>query len=154
MLRLRSRDASFELDIERYEFDAALDYDDANWLVVKIVGSDQQYQWSATDSCLLTYELKELYDWVSSLGSLIGETSSISFLEGELGFEFEKTTNELSIVLNFNFHPKGRSFQYGEDGDERYIMKFQLSNGLGHLLLGIKTLIDKFPERLKHKRDT
>lgn len=154
MLRLRNGDASFDLDIEGYEFDAAMDYDDANWLVIKIVCSDQWHQWSATDSCLLTYELKEFYDWVGSLESLVSERSSLSFLEGELEFEYEKTTDDLSIILNFKFHPKGNNFQYGEDGDERYVMKFQMNNRLDHLLSDIRTLIDKFPERLKHKRGT
>jgi hypothetical protein len=154
MLRLRNGGASFELDVERYEFDAAMDYDDANWLIVKIVCSDQQHQWSATDSCLLTYELKELYSWLESLKSLLVEKSSISFLEGELAFEYEKNTDILSVVLNFKFHPKGSSFQYGEDGDDKYVMNFQTSDYLSQLLLDIKALIDKFPERLKHKRGT
>lgn len=90
------------------------------------------------------------------LGERSGENvePSISFLEGELGFSFDKEYRLLRVELNFNFHPKGESYIYGENGDEKYTLEYSVDSGLARSIDALKTLADKFPERMKNKRGT
>jgi len=137
---------SFALDVIGYEFENAKEFYDANWLTIKIDASDENYTWSAIDHCLLTTELNELYEWVDSIDNNCRGNLSIDFMENELRFKYEGDSKIFTVICDFNFHPKGESFVYGEDGDSEYEINFHFdkSNKQG-LVKSIKRFIDKFP---------
>jgi hypothetical protein len=141
---LVGRDKRFELKILSHEFPGSGSYHDRNWLNVSISVQDGDLSWSAEDSCLLSYELVRLRDWVANL--FHNEKSEIFFTENELGFLFDKRNSELTIILDFNFHPKGRNYQYGEGGDDEHLLSFKMDERkLKALLSDIDGWISKFP---------
>jgi hypothetical protein len=136
----------FKLVIVGYQFENAQEFYDANWLNVKIEASDENYSWSAVDSCLLTVELKELHAWLKSVDDSCKDATSIDFMEGELRFTYEPSRHIFNVVLNFNFHPKGDAYIYGEDGDSEYVMEFYLAKDDLIILAGqIEPFLKKFP---------
>lgn len=152
MIRLRDRETFFELDIQGYEFPSALDYDDANWLTVKIRAEDPMNSWSAKDSCLLTYELDNLRSWVKTILEEACTNPTISFLEGEIAFGYDKNKDVLNVYLDFGFHPKGEKYQYDADGDKKYTLEFDKASNGKQILKSLDCLVEKYPERLKGKR--
>jgi len=61
-------DSILTLDVLGYQFPAAREFWDANWLVIRMAGQDQQGPWEFTDACLLTWELQWLGRWLEALG--------------------------------------------------------------------------------------
>jgi len=95
----------FELIVFGYEYPDSQEIDDANWLVVGIkVTENNGISWEAKDSCLRTFELANLRDWLYSILNNRATRSSISFTENELAFRYEPE-GKIDIVLDFNFHP-------------------------------------------------
>lgn len=134
----------FELAILGREFPNSTEYHDGNWLNVEVKASDGDLHWTAKDNCLLAYELHRLRQWV---GDLYGTSEKeIRFTENELAFEFNKDTNTLTVVLDFHLHPKGQNYDYGEDGDDEYLLNFSVDERkLKSLILDLGRLIDKYP---------
>ncbi len=152
MLKLQHDNKLFEFNVVSYQYPKSTDYDDANWLIVSISASDAVNSWEAEDSCLLTTELQELRHWLFSSSSKEKENNSISFLEGELEFEYCGQKDELSVILDFSFHPKGDKYDYA-GGEEEYKMMFNMSKeAIDKALASLDVLIDKYPERLKSKK--
>lgn len=150
---LRARGKSFEMEVLGYEFPSAIDYDDANWLNIKIRASDKDQSWEASDSCLLTYELIELKQWLERISKGEKVDPHIYFLEGELAFEFNSNDNELIVELNFNFHPKGGSYKYGDEGDKKYLISFPMEKGNLNAYESINRFLEDYPERLKQLKE-
>lgn len=146
---LRAKGKRFEMEVLGYELPSAIGYDDANWLNIKIRASDQYQSWEASDNCLLTYELIELKQWLERISEGKKVDSHISFLEGELAFEVNNDNNELIVELNFNFHPKGGSYKYGDDGDKKYLISFPMEKGNLNAYESINWFLENYPERLK-----
>jgi hypothetical protein len=74
---------------------------DSNWLMVKIVVRHPDGDWSAVDPALLTYEVRELADWLRVVGSGSRETREMAFLEPCLSFRDrsgDKRTDELECL--------------------------------------------------------
>jgi hypothetical protein len=148
MMKIFEGEKSFALDVLDYEFPGAQEYYDANWLNVKIEASDESYAWIATDSCLLTTELKELCAWLRSLDDNSEEELLLEFMEGELKFKHDPAEELLKVILDFSFHPKGEKFVYGDGGDSEYEMCFHTEkfkrNGL---IKSLEKLLGAFPVR-------
>ncbi len=152
MLKLQHGNKSFEFNVVGYQFPKSTDYDDANWLTISVSVSDDDNSWNAIDNCLSTTELQELRHWLFSVRAKGTENSSISFLEGELEFEYCSHNNELVVILDFNFHPKGDKYDYA-GGEEEYKVVFDMSEkSIATTLAGLDSLIDKCPEKLKSKK--
>ena len=54
----------FSLSVTGYQFPAANDGHDANWLVVSIQARNHSGAWTATAPCVLTWDLLSLADWL------------------------------------------------------------------------------------------
>ncbi|MCG7963983.1 MAG: hypothetical protein N0E54_14880 [Candidatus Thiodiazotropha taylori] len=154
MIKLRGRNICFELTIDSYEYPSALDYDDANWLTVRITAVDDGVSWKAKDNCLLTYELVELREWIKAIISNKNVDSKLSFLEGEFSVSYDVSRNVLNIHLDFVFHPKGEGYVYGEGGDKKYTLSFPFDGNAISIVEALDELIKEYPERLKDKRYT
>jgi len=147
---LRQQGNTFKLDIVGYEYPNSDEYYDANWIVVKIDVVDGGNHWSAEDKCLQTYELADLVDWLNGVKLHDTNEQGISFLESEISFRVADDYNKLQVVLDFNFHPKGLKYIYGEGGDEEYVLEFDINELMVQgLISNIKKLAERFPERLK-----
>ena len=148
MLKLRGRDGEITLEVSNYEFpELPNNYDDANWLTVHLQATDYDVDWEAFDSCLLTYELAMMRDWLLSID--LEKQSELTFLEGELWLRY--LNRELYVYLDFAFHPKGKDYDYANDEPEFY-MRFDLEYAVENLIKFIDETFEKYPERLKSER--
>jgi hypothetical protein len=152
MLKIKDKGLSFVMNVQGYEYPNAMDYHDANWLVVKIKSNDQSNSWEAKDSCLLTYELEELKNWLISIDEGVDVSPDIKFTEGELSFYFDKDKYILTAGLDFNFHPKGSNYNYKDGGDSQYKLVFPMINKIPDVIRSLGELIDKYPERMKSRK--
>src|SRR6266536_3133930 len=79
---------SFTLTIVGYQFPAlATTPYDSNWLDIHVDVTTDQGTWSATDPCLLTYEVQQLADWLDAIGERRNDSSICSFTEPCLVFQ-------------------------------------------------------------------
>ena len=80
----RNDDASLKLEILRYEFPAdagQYDTDDRNWLVLRGTYTEEGLVIKDTNSCLLTYELRELTAGLKVVRAGIRESYESEFSE-------------------------------------------------------------------------
>jgi hypothetical protein len=92
----------FQLEILRYEFPLlrllwATEYD-SNWLVVRISVRHPRGEWTATEPCLLTYEVAGLADWfeANARGAPVGE--AIGFIEPNLTFRLTNDSDGNQVL--------------------------------------------------------
>ncbi|RUM33321.1 MAG: hypothetical protein DSY50_08410 [Desulfobulbus sp.] len=140
---LHNNSTHFLLKVEGYEYENALEEDDANWLTVSIIAGDaSNSSWRARNSCLRTFELVNLREWIQSILKFPLESTSIAFTENELSFSYDNNT--LTVVLDFAFHPKKENYDY--DVDEEYYLKFKTDkNILLKMLNYLNEIIQKYP---------
>lgn len=139
----------FELNVLGYQFVEFDNYYDANWLNIQVKAADDVSEWQAQDSCLLSYELPELREWFSNILKTDGsEDLTIDFMERELAFRYDGNERTLSVILNFNLHPKGENYIYGEDGDSEYVVDLLITHKqLKGLITDLDTMTKNFPVR-------
>lgn len=80
----RNEDTSLQLDIVNYEFPAdggAPDSDDRNWLVLRATYREEGRVIKDSNSCLLTYELREMTAGLKVLGAGIKAEYTADFVE-------------------------------------------------------------------------
>ena len=132
----------FKLDIDGYEFPNADEYYDSNWLIVSVRCSYNDDQWEARDSCLLTFELKNIKAWLNAI-ILGAHEEYLTFMESELAFKYKADSEILSIALNYNLHIRESKHE------TPYVMKFKLrKHEISYIVNAIDKLINKYPERL------
>ncbi|MCL9768862.1 hypothetical protein NAT47_00355 [Flavobacterium sp. HXWNR69] len=144
---LKQQSVRFELRILDYQFLVSNFIDDLNWLNIEILAEDNFYSWKAKGAFLRTDELVELLNWFEQL-YLNHETinEKLFFLENEISFEYYKELRQISVNLDFNFHPKKEKYVYGQDYE--YKLFFELNKlNLEKILLSLRTLILKFPNK-------
>lgn len=143
---LIQEDRKFLLEVKGYEFNESKFSEDLNWLNIEIWAQDDFYRWSAKGPFLRTIELKELYRWFNEIKAKTSKTDRIDFLENELSFQFFKDKNQISVNLDFNFHPKKYKYTYGKD--EEYKLFFDADFiDINKVITDLEILILKFPRR-------
>lgn len=113
-MRLISADSSFYLTILGYQHpDAAGEPYDANWLSIHVEAAGPQGAWTGTDSCLLTYEVVRLADWLEGLGSGKPVAPAMSFLEPVLLFRRVQTARGDTLRVHFGnlINPSWRALE-------------------------------------------
>ena len=144
-MMLRQEDRKFLLEIKGYEFNESKFSEDLNWLNIEIWAQDDFNKWNAKGPFLRTNELKELCLWFKGIETKTNK-SKIDFLENELSFQFFKEKNQISINLDFGFHPKKEKYVYGKD--EEYKLFFDKDFiDTNKVVKDLEQLILKFPER-------
>ena len=90
-MHLAGPDGSFDLTLVGYQFPhlASAPWD-SNWLQVRVAVQHRRGSWTATDPCLLTYEVAGLADWLEALASGSAADPEQSFLEPCLRFEVQE----------------------------------------------------------------
>jgi len=143
---LKQQDRKFLLEIKGYEFNESRFSDDLNWLNIEIWAQDNFNKWTAKGPYLRTNELKELYQWFNKIETKTNTVSKINFLENELSFQFFKEKNQISINLDFAFHPKKERYVYGKD--DEYKLYFDTDYiDINKVIRDLELLVLKFPER-------
>ena len=67
-MHLRSADGrELDLAILGYQFPHLNDYDDGNWLNVRVRVTDPRGSWERSDPCLMTFEAAELAVWLEAV---------------------------------------------------------------------------------------
>jgi hypothetical protein len=143
----RNDGVSFELLIVGYQFpDLAEAEYDSNWLNVKIVVRHPEGDWSALDPALLTYEVRELADWLCAVACGRRDPREMAFLEPCLSFMVrsgDEATDELEIELAYEFRPP-----WAKDVDQSAVMLFPLNET--DLSLAVESLerqLARYPQR-------
>src|SRR5262245_43472807 len=82
---------SFTLTISGYQYPelSTASYD-SNWLMIRIDAANSQGTWSATDPCLLTYEVTRLADWLDAIAAGTVTKAACGFIEPCLLFRLNE----------------------------------------------------------------
>ena len=112
-MTLKSEDGltEFELRILNYQFPEIREDWDANWLTLGVRVQTAERSWSATDSCLLTWEAHELMSWLSGFTTAKQQDRGIDFLEPDLAFEavaWSEHILDLAVRLGYGLLPPDR----------------------------------------------
>jgi hypothetical protein len=118
---------SFRMSLVGYQFPELEDVEfDSNWLNVKIAVSHQRGKWSAVDPALLTYEVKDLIDWLKELSVGKYDKRHLWFTEPCISFHLSPTEgapDRLVIRFSHEFKPPWAT----EDLDEEHQIAFSLA---------------------------
>ena len=118
----------FRLTVLGYQFsDAAAQTDphDANWLMVKLHVRTDAARWTLIDPCLLTWELRELAEWLSRVAEreprVVAEVTydqrgrdAITFIEPNVAFSVADYPSEDGTMIRVHL-----SFVSVDGGDEQ-----------------------------------
>lgn len=100
---------SFALQVVGYQFPELENDDyDSNWLNVRIDVSHPKGSWTATDPSLLTYEFRQLEDWLGAIAKNPANPSDIDFIEPNLKFQYrvDDDSRILRIFFELESRPK------------------------------------------------
>lgn len=106
-MRIKDENKTIEFYILGYQFPNAKyskpnnpDYDD-NWLTVKVEYTENGKAETYRDSCVLTWELKEIMDAISDV--LVSSKSAYisDFMESYLKFAVAKARDKFSFTIDF-----------------------------------------------------
>ena len=139
-MRLKSPDGqSFSLKIISYEFPHIEDDEyDANWLDIEIAVTHPRGDWTVRDPSLLTFEVKELADWLGSLARGEQVEPILFFIEPNLGFEIDAGTS-----LRVNFNAEARP-PWAYDSQEDVWVRFPLAE------IDLNAASQALTEQLRH----
>lgn len=148
-MTLKSEDGltEIELRILQYQFPEIQCDWDANWLTLGVRVRTADRRWSATDSCLLTWEAQGLVNWLSDLTTANQQDGGIDFLEPALAFhlaESGKDTLQLLVALRYGLLPLERR----DSGWEEMVIPMRISrSALREGVLELAEEIRRFPMR-------
>ena len=129
MLSITQNALRFQLSILDLEFENPEFQEDQEWLVIKMEAHDPEIgEWHAQGPFLRKIEIQQLSQWLKNIAETCALASRLCFLENELAFEYDKKSNMLSVLLDFDFHPKGKQYEYGKD--QEYCMDFHLTKSI------------------------
>lgn len=142
----QNSEASLQLDIVNYEFPpdgGAPDSDDRNWLVLRATCVNENGEIvKDSNSCLLTYELREMTAGLKVLNAGIKDHYESAFVEPY--FELEaQAEGEESIRISVSFFLPNTM-----DGDDTAEVECIMSHAeMKALLEELDQLCEKFPDR-------
>ena len=110
MLELKSEHSAFKFEIIGYQFpDNCGNEYDGNWLMIKLDVIKGALQWSETDPCLFTWEVREIAEWFHKLDSNRKVKSHcIRFTEPNIWFNYDEIAGErvrISIYFDAELLP-------------------------------------------------
>lgn len=141
----QGEDSSLKLDIVNYEFPAnggAPDSDDRNWLVLRCTWTREDGSIvKDTNSCLLTYELREMTAGLKVLNAGIRDQYASGFVESY--FELAAQTEGENFRVDVVFYLPNTM-----DGDDTAeVSAVMTKEEMKALLEELDALCAKFPER-------
>lgn len=141
---------SFKLTIIGYQYPqlSTAPYD-SNWLTIRIEVTSPQGTWSATDPCLLTYEVSELADWLEAIASGTVAQAACSFIEPCLLFRLHEDASGhqgLRIYLELELRPPWAASKLA--GQEDLWLTFPLSAiDLAAAASMLRQQLERYPQR-------
>ncbi len=122
---------------------------DSNWLTIRIDATNPQGTWSATDPCLLTYEVSRLADWIDAIAAGTATKASCGFIEPSLLFRLDQDAagqQELRIYLELELRPPWAASKFA--GQEDLWLAFPLSAiDLPSAASMLRQQLDRYPQR-------
>jgi hypothetical protein len=122
---------------------------DSNWLMIHIHATNSQGTWSATDPCLLTYEVSRLADWLEGVAVGTNTKTTCRFIEPCLHFQLDKDAvgkQELRIYLELELRPPWAPSKYA--GQEDLWLAFPRSLiDLQAAATMLRHQLDQYPQR-------
>jgi hypothetical protein len=140
----QNEDASLQLEVLRYEFPAdggQPGSDDRNWLVLRAAYTADGQVIKDTNSCLLTYELRELTAGLKVLNAGIKDQYDSGFVEPY--FELSAQAEGEGFRLEVSFALPNTM----EDVDTAEIETVMSKAELTALIAELDRLCEKFPDR-------
>lgn len=141
----KSEDASLELRVVNYEFPAGggdPDSDDRNWLVLRCTWINEEGAIvKDSNSCLLTYELRELAAGLKVLNAGIKDSYASDFVDPY--FEVAAQTEGEDFRVDVSFYLPNTM-----DGDDTAQVEAVMTKAeMGDLIKELDGLCEKYPDR-------
>ena len=141
----KNEDASLELDIVNYEFPpdgGEADSDDQNWLILRATWINEDGEIvKDSNSCLLTYELREMTAGLKVLNAGIKTEYASAFVEPYFELAAQADGDDFRVAVSF-FLPNTM------DGDDTAEVECVMTHEEMRALLDeLDTLCAKFPDR-------
>lgn len=141
----KNKDASLQLDIVNYEFPADAGdpaSDDRNWLVLRATWIDEEGDVTKdSNSCLLTYELKEMTAGLKVLNAGLKTAYESDFMEPYFTLSAQAEGEGFRVAVSF-FLPNTM------DGDDTAEVETVMTKAdMADLIAELDKLCAKFPDR-------
>jgi hypothetical protein len=141
----QNEDASLKLEVYAYEFPADggdPTSDDRNWLVLRATWKREDGEVvKDSNSCLLTYELRELTAGLKVLNAGIRDRYESGFVEPY--FELEAQAEGEDFLVDVSFYLPNTM-----DGDDTAQVEARLTKGeMAELIAELDKACEKFPDR-------
>ena len=140
----QNEDASLKLEVVRYEFPAdggEPGSDDRNWLVLRATYEADGQIIKDSNSCLLTYELREMTAGLKVLNAGIRDQYASSFVEPY--FELTATAEEEKFLVEVSFALPNTM----EDVDTAEIQCLMTKAEMAALIDELDKLCARYPDR-------
>ena len=141
----QNEDVSLKLEILRYEFPAdggQFDTDDRNWLVMRGTYTEDGLIIKDTNSCLLTYELREMAASLKVVRAGIKESYQSEFAEPYFMLSADAEGDDFRFFVSFTL-PNTM-----EDEDVAELYATMNKEEMKALIGELDALCKKFPDRL------
>lgn len=123
---LRGEDYELELKVAGYQFPRHHEPYDADWLNISVRVRHPRGSWSATDPCMLTWELAELAEWLRRVAGGEPAEAKQVFMEPELRFAvLDGEPRRLRVYFEYNFRPAWSPY-LGPDEEEELWVEFEV----------------------------
>ena len=141
----RNDEVSLKLEVLRYEFPAdagQYDSDDRNWLVMRGTYTEDGLIIKDTNSCLLTYELREMTGGLKVLQGGLKDAYASNFVEPYFELAAERSgEGEYQVSVSFAL------VNTMEDVDMAEVECVMTDADMKALLAELDVLCEKFPDR-------
>ena len=140
----KNEDASLKLEVVCYEFPAdggVPGSDDRNWLVLRATYTEDGQVIKDSNSCLLTYELREMTAGLKVLNAGIRDQYASSFVEPY--FELTATAEDEGFLVEVSFALPNTM----EDIDTAEVEALLTKEEMKALIAELDRLCEKFPDR-------
>ncbi|HLF01047.1 MAG TPA: hypothetical protein VI547_03670 [Anaerolineales bacterium] len=149
---INSRGDSFALQVVGYQYPQHKEKNkyDPNWLLIQIHATLNGESWTATDPCLLTWEVEYLIKWLARIDK--GEPTRrlrCSFIEPYLVLEQRETEagKALRVYLERQLRPKSAYNHFA--GQEDFWIEFPYSEiQFASVVESLQAQLGRFPKRV------
>jgi len=147
-MKLINKDhTGFELTIADYQFpEMATEEYDSNWLIIQIDVKHTKGEWQSSDPALLTYEAKELAQWLETIGKNEPVEEEIVFIEPNLSFRLVENKKYIRIYFELESRPSWAACNWADNRDLWLDIEIENNN----LLAAAEDLYEqllKYPQR-------
>jgi len=138
---------SFELNILNYQFpEMETEEYDSNWLMVQIKVRHQKSEWQSVDPSLLTYEAKEIAEWLERIAKKESVKKQLGFIEPNLSFELLDDKKYIRIYFELESRSSWVASKVAGEKDLWLGIEIENNNFLAEAE-DLRKQLSKFPQR-------